>query len=40
VALAGAAFVYLLVRGPRPADVVAEDVLDAELGALEPVAGA
>jgi hypothetical protein len=40
VVLAGAAFVYLVVRGPRPADIVAEDVLDDELGALEPVAGA
>ena len=34
VVLAGAAFVYLLVRGPRPADEVAEDVLDEELFAL------
>ena len=40
VALAGAAFVFLLVRGPWPADVLAEDVLDEELRALEPVAGA
>jgi len=40
VALAAAAFVFLLVRGPRPADEAAEDVLDAELLGLEPVAGA
>jgi EmrB/QacA subfamily drug resistance transporter len=40
VALATVAFVYLVVRGPRPADEVAEDVLDDGVRSLEPVAGA
>jgi EmrB/QacA subfamily drug resistance transporter len=41
VALAAVAFVYLVVRGPRPSDIAAEDVLDRhDLGTLEPVAGA
>jgi EmrB/QacA subfamily drug resistance transporter len=40
VVLAGAAFVYLVVRGPRPADSIAEDVLDDEYVGLEPFAGA
>ena len=40
VAIAGVAFVYLLVRGPRPSDLAAEDLLDEELGTFEPVAGA
>lgn len=40
VALAGVAFVYLVVRGPRPSDLLAEDALDHEMGTLEPVAGA
>ena len=31
VALAGAAFVYLVVRGPRSSDLAAEDALDADL---------
>jgi hypothetical protein len=41
VALAGVAFLYLVVRGPRPNDVVAEDALDTFDGviALEPAAG-
>ena len=38
VVIAGVAFVYLLVRGPRPADLAAEDALSEDL-ALEPVAG-
>ena len=38
VAIAGAAFLYLLLRGPRPADVLAEDALDDGLE-LQPVAG-
>ena len=38
VALAGVALLYLVVRGPRPADVAEEDVLDGFV-ALEPVAG-
>jgi MFS family permease len=40
VALAAVAFVFLVVRGPRPADVLAEDALDRDMSALEPVAGA
>jgi EmrB/QacA subfamily drug resistance transporter len=40
VVLAGAALVYLVARGPRPADSIAEDVLDDEYVGLEPVAGA
>jgi EmrB/QacA subfamily drug resistance transporter len=40
VALASVAFVYLVVRGPRPGDQLTEEALDAELGVLEPVAGA
>jgi EmrB/QacA subfamily drug resistance transporter len=38
VALAGVALVYLAVRGPREADVEAEDALDHDF-VLEPVAG-
>ena len=38
VALAGVALLYLVVRGPRPADVAEEDALDGFV-ALEPVAG-
>ena len=39
VALAAVALVFLLVRAPRPAEGTADD-LDAELAALQPVAGA
>jgi hypothetical protein len=38
VALAAVALVYLAIRGPREADVEAEDALDHDL-VLEPVAG-
>ncbi len=37
VGVAALTLVYLLVRGPRPADITAEDVLDADLPELAPV---
>ncbi|MBK6855040.1 MAG: MFS transporter [Microthrixaceae bacterium] len=37
VAIAGATFVYMLVRGPRESDLAAEDALDADLHLDSPV---
>jgi hypothetical protein len=40
VGIAAVAFLYLVVRGPRPADLAAEDALDEDLvELLEPVGG-